>query len=94
MPEFKMGIADIDLVLLMHIIANLKSAKHNLHLMRAIVSEYEDFLFSAILSVMYLKMCEVMLDMLPVNEKTRGVKDACLILITHCSYFLFFSFSW
>ena len=72
MAELKIGITDVDLVPLMHIIADLKSAKHNLHLMGAIVSEYENFLFSAILSAMYLKKCEVMLDMPPVDKKTRG----------------------
>ena len=70
--KLKMGIADVDLVPLMHIIADLKSVKHDLHLMRANVSEYDDFLFSTILSAMYLKKCEVILDIPPVDEKTRG----------------------
>ena len=52
MAELKIGKADVDLVPLMHIITDLKSAKHNLHLMRAIVLECEDFLFSVILSAM------------------------------------------
>ena len=31
--------------------------------------------------------CEVMLDMPLVDEKIRGVEDACSISITHCLYF-------
>ena len=43
-----MALADVDLVPLIHIIADLKNAKHRLHLMSAIVSAYGQCLFSAI----------------------------------------------
>ena len=43
--ELKIGVVDDDWVLLMHIIADCNSAKHNLHLISAIVSRQEEGFF-------------------------------------------------